>query len=43
MKKVLVSIVLMVLYGLCMAKPRIISSEPCEYRDVSCDLYDYQN
>lgn len=27
MKKVLVSIVLMVLYGLCMAKPRIISSE----------------
>ena len=43
MKKVLVSIVLMVLYGLCMAKPRIISSEPCEYRDVSCDWYDYQN
>lgn len=43
MKKVLVSIVLMVLYGLCMAKPRIISSEPCEYRDVSCDLYGYQN
>lgn len=43
MKKVLVSIVLMVLYGLCMAKPRIISSEPCEYRDVSCDRYGYQN
>ena len=25
-----------------MAKPKIISSEPCEYRDVSCDIYGYQ-
>ncbi len=31
------------LYGICMAKPKIISSEPCEYRDVSCDRYGYQN
>lgn len=28
--------------GVCMAKPKIISSEPCEYRDVSCDWYGYQ-
>ncbi len=25
-----------------MAKPKIISSEPCEYRDVSCDFFGYQ-
>ena len=25
-----------------MAKTKIISSEPCEYRDVSCDFFDYQ-
>ena len=28
--------------GVCMAKPKIISSEPCEYREVSCDWYGYQ-
>lgn len=43
MKKVFVFIALMMLYGICMAKPRIISSEPCEYRDVSCDRFGYQS
>ena len=41
-KKVFVSIALMMLYGICMAKTKIISSEPCEYRDVSCDFFGYQ-
>ena len=43
MKKVFMFIALMMLYGICMAKPRIISSEPCEYRDVSCDRFGYQS
>lgn len=25
-----------------MAKPKIISSEPCKYQDVSCDFFGYQ-
>ena len=41
-KKVFISLVFIMLYGICMAKPKIISSEPCEYRDVSCDFYGYQ-
>ena len=31
------------LYGVCMAKPKIISSEPCEYREVLCDRDGYYN
>ncbi len=42
MKKVLSTIIFTILCGVCMAKPKIISSEPCEYRDVSCDWYGYQ-
>lgn len=43
MKKALLICFFTILCGLCMAKPKIISSEPCEYRDVSCDIYGYQN
>ncbi len=42
-KKVFVSIALMMLYGICMAKTKIISSEPCEYREVLCDRDGYYN
>lgn len=42
MKKALLICFFTILCGLCMAKPKIISSEPCEYRDVSCDIYGYQ-
>lgn len=31
------------LYGVCMAKPKIISSEPCEYREVLCNRDGYYN
>ena len=41
MKKNLM-IIAMILCGVSMAKPKIINSEPCEYRDVSCDFYGYQ-
>ena len=43
MKKVFISIALMLLYGICMAKTRIISSEPCEYREVLCNRDGYYN
>lgn len=42
MKKIITSIVFIVLYGVCMAKPKIITSEPCDYRDVSCEFLGYQ-
>ena len=42
MKKALLICFFTILCGLCMAKPKIISSEPCEYRDVSCDFFGYQ-
>ena len=42
MKKVCVSIIFMIISGVCMAKTKIISSEPCEYRDVNCDFFGYQ-
>ena len=42
MKKALLIYFFTILCGVCMAKPKIISSEPCEYRDVSCDIYGYQ-
>ena len=32
----------MIISGVCMAKTKIISSEPCEYRDVNCDFFGYQ-
>ena len=42
MKKALLIYFFTILCGVCMAKTKIISSEPCEYRDVSCDFFDYQ-
>ena len=43
MKKVFMFIALMMLYGICMAKPKIISSELCEYREVLCNRDGYYN
>lgn len=43
MKKALLIYFFTILCGVCMAKTKIISSEPCEYRDVSCDYYGYNN
>ena len=43
MKRLLVVCALMVLGGICLGKDIIISSEPCEYRDVSCDMFNYEN
>lgn len=42
MKKALLIYFFTIICGVCMAKPKIISSEPCEYRDVSCDFFGYQ-
>lgn len=42
MKKVFCVITLIMLYGICMAKTKIISSAPCEYRNVSCDFFGYE-
>lgn len=42
MKKIVFCIFFIALSGVCMAKPKIIFSEPCEYRDVSCDFFGYQ-
>lgn len=42
MKKIVFCIFFIALSGVCMAKPKIISSELCEYRDVSCDFFGYQ-
>ena len=38
MKRLLVVCALMVFGGICLGKDIIISSESCEYRDVSCDM-----
>lgn len=38
----MLSFMFAIMCGICMAKPKIISSEPCEYREVSCDFYGYQ-
>jgi len=43
MKRLLVVCALMVLGGICLGKDIIISSESCEYRDVSCDMFNYEN
>lgn len=43
MKKVLSTIIFTILCGVCMAKPKIISSEPCEYREVLCNRDGYYN
>lgn len=43
MKKVFVFIALMMMCGICATKTKIISSEPCEYREVSCDRDGYYN
>lgn len=37
-KKILLIFVFALACEICGAKPKIISSEPCEYRDVSCDF-----
>lgn len=42
MKKGLLIFIFTITCGICIAKPKIISSEPCEYRDVSCDFFGYQ-
>lgn len=42
MKKILLNFIFTIICGICIAKPKIISSEPCKYRDVSCDFFDYQ-
>lgn len=41
-KKILLTFIFAIVCGICGAKPKIISSEPCEYRDVSCDFFGYQ-
>lgn len=41
-KKILLIFVFALACEICGAKPKIISSEPCEYRDVSCDFFGYQ-
>lgn len=41
-KKILLIFIFVIACGICGAKPKIISSEPCEYRDVSCDFFGYQ-
>lgn len=43
MKRLLVVCALMVFGGICLGKDIIISSESCEYRDVSCDMFNYEN
>ena len=42
MKKIILLLVLLLESGVCMAIPKIISSEYCEYKDVTCNFFDYQ-
>lgn len=43
MKKIfIVFLITLIFSGVCMANSKIISSEPCEYRDVSCDAYNFE-
>lgn len=41
-KKILLIFIFAIACGICGAKQEIILSEPCEYRDVSCDFVGYQ-
>ena len=41
-KKILLIFVFALACEICGANPKIISSEPCEYRDVNCDFFGYQ-
>ncbi len=43
MKNLLIPSILIMITGVCMAKPKIISSEPCEYREVLCNRDGYYN
>lgn len=43
MKNLLIPSILIMITGVCMAKTKIISSEPCEYREVLCDRDGYYN
>lgn len=43
MKKALLIYFFTIICGVCMAKPKIISSEPCEYREVLCNREHYYN
>lgn len=43
MKKIVLIFIFTISCGVCMAKPKIISSEPCEYREVLCNRDGYYN